>query len=219
MTGRRAALFDMDRTLVRKNTAQLFTRYRRERGELGLVSTSRVAYWLLLYSLGIVNGPRVAKIALSEYRGVFEREMRAQCEEWFPRYVLPWVSEAARRTVAEHQEQADIVAIVSGATRYVTEPLARELGIQHVVCSVMEIDEARAFTGAVEDPLCFGEGKLLRTARFLERRGVALSDCTFFSDSITDLPLLAAVGQPVAINPDVRLRWAALRRSWPILSW
>jgi HAD superfamily hydrolase (TIGR01490 family) len=120
--------------------------------------------------------------------------------------------------VERHRSAGDFIAIVTGATRYVAEPLARELGIECVVCTELEVENGR-FTGRPVDPLCYGDGKLALARRAGEKFGFGLSDATFYSDSITDLPLLAAVGVPVAVNPDARLLRAARRRSWKIERW
>jgi len=216
---RRAALFDMDRTLIRKNTASLYTRYRRDRGEAGLKDSLLVGWWVLQYTMGLVDAAGVAKSALGIYRGTAEQDMTRRCQEWFPDYVLPHLSDAARKRVAEHAEQGDVLAIVTGSTRYAARPLGDALGIDELITSEIAVDSLGNFTGEIVPPLCLGVGKLAKTETFLAERGVGLADTTFYSDSITDLPLLRAVGTPVAVNPDFRLgRWAR-KAGWPILYW
>jgi putative phosphoserine phosphatase/1-acylglycerol-3-phosphate O-acyltransferase len=99
----------------------------------------------------------------------------------------------------------------------VVRPLADFLGVEHVVCTRIDFDDGRA-TGRSSNPVCFGEEKRRQALDFLAAQGVAPDDCSFYSDSIHDLPLLTAVGSPVVVNPDVRLRRYAAKRSWPILS-
>lgn len=216
---RRAALFDMDRTLVRKDTATLYTRYRRDVGEASARDVLRVAWWLLQYTVGVIDAERVARQALAGYRGREEAWMIETCEEWFRRYVLPHVCEAGREAVRRHREAGDFVAIVTGATSYAAFPVARELGIEHVVCTELEVDGSGCFTGDIVPPLCYGAGKIDRARRLAEEHGFALSEATFYSDSITDLPLLERVREPVVVNPDARLRRVARRRDWPIECW
>src|SRR6478752_1781584 len=207
----RAALFDMDRTLLRVDSARLYTKFRRDRGEATLMDVLKVAVWATQYTLGVIDAPRVARQALQSFRGRDESWLLQSCAEWFPRYVLPEVQAAGRRAVQQHREAGDFVAIVTGATRYVAEPVARELGIDHVICSELELDEGR-FTGRVVEPLCYGSGKIERTARISERHGFRLEEAVFYSDSITDLPLLEVVQAPIVINPDRRLRRIAQKR-------
>jgi HAD superfamily hydrolase (TIGR01490 family) len=216
---RSAALFDMDRTLIRKNSASLYTRYRRDLGEAGVRDSLQVAWWIFQYTLGLVDADGVAEQALGIYRGTLESEMVERCRAWFPAYVLEHVSETGRAAVRRHGEAGDLLAIVTGSTRYAAEPLGREVGIEHLVTSEIAVDAQGRFSGEVVPPLCIGKGKLTRTLDFLAAHGVALADTTFYSDSITDLPLLEAVGRPVVVNPDHRLARQARRRGWPVERW
>ncbi len=216
---RRAALFDMDRTLIRRDSASLYVRYQRDVGEASLSTSLKVGWWLLQYTLGIVNADRVAEEALRDFRGKREAWMIESCEKWFVDYVLEHVCAAGREAVSRHREAGDLVAIVTGATPYAAKPLARELGIDHVVCTELEVDEGGCFTGRVNKPLCYGNGKIERLAAIAEREGFALEDATFYSDSITDLPLLERVKTPIVVNPDARLRRVARLRGWRIERW
>jgi HAD superfamily hydrolase (TIGR01490 family) len=216
---RTAAFFDMDRTLLRVDSARLYTQFRRDRGEASLLEALRVAVWAMQYTLGVIDAPKVARKALESFKGRGESWLLESCAEWFPKYVLPEVQEAGRRAVKQHCEAGDFVAIVTGATRYVAEPVAAELGIPHVICSELELDTQGCFTGRVVEPLCYGLGKVERAKRVAEREGFRVEDAHFYSDSITDLPLLQVVKAPIVINPDRRLRRIAVQRGWPIEAW
>lgn len=215
----RIALFDMDRTLVRVDTATLYVRYQRALGEIGVGEHARMAWWLLRYTFGVIDAPKVARQALKSYRGRSEAWMIERCQGWFGEWVVPHVAEAGRRAVERHQRAGDVIAIVTGATTYAASPLAAMLGIEHVVCTELELDERGNFTGELLPPMCYGAGKIERAGRLAERLGVSLADATFYTDSITDLPLLDAVKDRVIVNPDARLARVARRRGWPIERW
>lgn len=215
---RGAALFDMDRTLVRIDTATLYVRYQRDRGEATWRDGLRVAYWMLQYTLGIIDAQRVAEQALQSFKGRPEEWLRTTCEEWFVDYVRQHVADAGRGAVARHRAAGDLVAIVTGATPYAARPLARDLGIEHVVATHLEVQDG-LFTGKVKEPMSYGAGKVVRAEELGRQQGFSLDDATFYTDSITDLPLLERVGSPVAINPDSRLRRIARRRGWKIERW
>jgi len=215
---RRAALFDMDRTLVRIDTATLYVRYQRDRGEAGLRDALRVAWWMLKYSFGFMDAPRIAQEAMRAFTGKEERWLEESCKQWFVDYVLEHVADAGRRAVRRHLDDGDLVAIVTGATPYAAEPLARELGIEHVIATHLEVEEGR-FTGQVRHPMSYGEGKVVLTEKLATAHGFSLSEATFYSDSITDLPLLQRVHTPVAVNPDTRLRRHATKNGWRIETW
>ena len=159
----------MDRTLLRVDSARLYTQFRRDRGEATLIDALRVTLWATQYTLGIIDAPKVARQALRSFHGRAETWLQESCAEWFPKYVLPEVQEAGRKAVKKHRDAGDFVAIVTGATRYVAEPVAAELGIDHVICSELELDVGGCFTGRVVEPLCYGAGKIERTAKVAER--------------------------------------------------
>jgi HAD superfamily hydrolase (TIGR01490 family) len=214
-----AALFDMDRTLVKKDTATLYMRYRRDIGEAGFRDAAQVAWWVFQYSLGIIDAPRVAARALAAFRGMPEHELVAASELWFRNYVVEHVSDQARAAVRRYQDAGAPVAIVTGATPYAAAPLARELDIDEVICTELEVDAAGNLTGEWREPMCYGIGKIVLAERFARRAGFDLESAAFYSDSITDLPLLERVKSPIVINPDRRLRRVATRRGWPIELW
>jgi HAD superfamily hydrolase (TIGR01490 family) len=209
----------MDRTLLGTNSALLYTRYRRDRGEIGLFGMLRVLYWLAKYSVGAIDAEKVALIALRDFNGVEAGMLSENSDSWFRDYALEHVREHARSVVQAHREAGDVLAIVTGATAYAAGPLARELGIDHVVCSELEVDDAGRFTGRPIWPLCYGRGKVERSRRLAEELDFKLEEAVFYSDSITDLPLLEQVGTPVVVCPDRLLRREARRRSWRIEQW
>ena len=215
----RAALFDMDRTLVRKETLSLYVRYQRSIGEATRRDLLRVLYWVTQYTMGMIDAPEVAARALRVLEGTPEAAMAARCDDWFRRCVEAHVCDLGRRAVEHHRERGDLLAIVTGASPYAARPLARRLGIEHVVASELEVGPQGLFTGRFVEPLCLGDGKIVRARRLAEAEGFELSEATFYSDSFTDLPLLELVAEPVIVNPDPRLERLAKKRSWRIERW
>jgi HAD superfamily hydrolase (TIGR01490 family) len=215
----RLALFDLDRTLVRKNTAQLYVRYQRRIGEAGWRDTTRVAWWLLQYTFGRLDAEAVAVRALAQVRGIPEIVLAHRCDDWFRTDVAQHVCDAGRRAVDRHRALGDVTAIVTSASRYAGEPTARALGIEHVVATELEIDARGVFTGKHVPPLSYGAGKIDRAQRLADSVGLSLDDAVFYSDSISDLPLFLRVKEQVVVNPDPRLRREAKKRGWRIERW
>jgi HAD superfamily hydrolase (TIGR01490 family) len=212
------ALFDMDRTLVDTHTAKLYVRFQRDLGEIGILDTLRTSYWILEYTIGVIDAEQVARRVLASYRGKSDAWLTDRCQRWFQSHVRERVSAIGRARVREHLKAGHEVAIATSAVRQVAEPLARELSIPHLICSELEVQDGE-LTGAYIPPLSYREGKLERAKVFLESVGADLEHAAFYTDSITDLPLLEAVGHPVVVNPDARLRRAARRRGWLIEDW
>jgi HAD superfamily hydrolase (TIGR01490 family) len=215
----RAALFDLDRTLVRKETATSYVRYMRKRGGASWKDTARVTWWVAQYTLGVIDALSVARRAALGLAGTAESAMEARCDHWFLRDVEPLVSLRGMHVVHEHRARGDVLAIVTGATPYIARPVARRLGIPHVVASDLEVASDGRFTGRFVEPLCYGEGKVQRATQLASRLGFALAEATFYSDSVSDLPLLEAVAVPVIVNPDPRLARVARKRGWRVEKW
>ncbi len=214
------ALFDMDKTLVRKDTAGLFIRYEYEMGTVSAWRVARVFGWRVRYSLGLLPAEVVARKAVSWYRGRNLAQLREETRVWAKERVFPHIGELARSTVKRHQDAGDFVAIVTAQTRYAAEPVMEELGIEHLVATELEVVDGRVGSRVIE-PLCYGQGKLIRVREMLREKlgSDDLSRATAYSDSITDEPLLSAVAVPVAVNPDVRLARVAHERNWRVEKW
>jgi HAD superfamily hydrolase (TIGR01490 family) len=215
----RAALFDMDRTLVRKETASLYVRYQHDIGQATTLDLLRAFYWAAQYTMGVLDADKVADKVLQSLRGLSEPVFITQCDDWFTKYVEHHIADKGRHAVARHKARGDVCAIVTGGTRYGAGPLARRLDIEHVVATELEIDEAGQFTGRAVKPLCLGEGKLRRAEAFANKLGFDLHESTFYTDSVSDIPLLERVAEPIVVNPDPRLLRIAKQRGWPIERW
>jgi HAD superfamily hydrolase (TIGR01490 family) len=138
------------------------------------------------------------------------------CDRWFAEDVLAHVTERGRQRLAEHQAQGHILGIVSASTQYAVGPLAAHLGIPGQYVSTHVESQDSRLSGRIVPPLCYGEGKVVWAERFAAKHGADLSASYFYTDSVTDLPLLERVGHPVAVNPDPKLRRLAKQRGWPI---
>ena len=212
-----AALFDMDKTLVPVNTATLYLRWRYRRNEARRRDLLRFGAWMLRYAVGDIDAEKISRDALADLRGTDEATFRRECNEWFQEEVAPLVSDAARREVDKRRDEGRELAILSASTNYSVEPLARMLGIQHVLCTELKVGEDGRFTG--EADLCFGARKKVRAVAWAEREGVGLWKSAFYTDSHSDLPVLLHVGEPRVINPDPRLRALAALYGWPVERW
>lgn len=214
--GRIAALFDLDKTLLDTSSGQLYARYTYRLGHTGRAELARVMWWTVLSHLGVLDMENLIPRLLEAAAGDEEKEMRELCDRWFVEDVMPHIAERGVERVAQHQQKGHVVAIVSASTQYVVQPMAAYLGIDgQYVCTHLE-SKAGMLTGRVEPPVCYGQGKVVWAERFAAERGVDLSSSYFYTDSISDLPLLERVGHPVAVNPDPRLRRLALQRDWPV---
>ncbi|HVH18326.1 MAG TPA: HAD family hydrolase [Myxococcota bacterium] len=209
------AFFDMDKTLIAENSGSLYMKYRYARGEIGGVDLLRGLGAYIQYKLGVLDIRNWTKNMMIQFRGRDEAELEKEALQWFDEMVAATIYPEAIRLVREHEAAGHVVAIVSGATKFVVKPLAARLGIRHMLYTRLEVEDG-AFTGRVIEPICFEEGKIYWLQQFIEDQAIDLARSYFYTDSITDRPLLDLVGHPVAVNPDPLLYREAVRRSWPV---
>ncbi len=161
---KRAAFFDMDRTVVRVNTAKLYMRWRYGRNEAGLRDMARFARWMAQYTFGVIDPSDITRKAIGTLAGLEEMRFRRELEEWFVSHVVGEISADARTEIARARSEGYVIAILSASTPYAVEPLARELNIEHALCTVLEIGDGH-FTGRCEE-LCYGLGQVRMAERW-----------------------------------------------------
>lgn len=209
------AFFDMDKTLISENSGVMYMKYRYQRGEVSLWEIARELGPYLRYKAGILDIRAWTRERMTQFRRESERALAREARRWFDQMVVQTIYPEAEERVRWHQEQGHVVAIVSGATKFVVRPLAERLGIRHYLYTRLEVEHGR-FTGRVVEPICFEEGKIYWLQQFIDQHGIDLAKSWFYTDSVTDLPLLELVGHPVAVNPDPFLYRTAVRRRWPV---
>ncbi len=209
------AFFDVDKTILAESSATLYLKALYQRGEIDWrdLVTNLGSY--LRYRLNLLDLERWIANTMIHFSGRTEQSMERESEQLFEQYLLPSIYTEAVELVEEHMKQRHVVALVSGATRFVIQPLAEHLGVEHSVYTHMEMRDG-VFTGRVVQPICFGEGKIYWLQQLIEREQVDLARSYFYTDSITDLPLLDLVGHPVVVNPDPLLYRHARHRRWPV---
>ncbi len=213
--GRVGAFFDMDKTLIAENSGSLYMKRRYETGEITATELAKGFGAYLQYKLGVLDIAAWTREMMKEFEGRAVAEIQRESEEWLVDLLIESLYPEARTIVEEHQDKDHVVAIVSGSTNFVVAPLARYLGIDHILTTRLEEKEGR-FTGRVVEPVCFEEGKIHWLRELVADQDIDLARSWFYTDSITDVPLLEMVGHPVVVNPDPRLYRQAARRGWPV---
>lgn len=216
MTG--IAFFDVDKTVISANSATLWIRRELRLGHVGWGVALRGAFWLGLYALGFARLDAALIDAVKTLRGKRESDIRDRTRAFWDEEVRALIRPGARAALAAHRARGDRVYLLTTSSTYLSHELAAELGCDGYLCNQMDVADG-IFTGGVAQPLCFGAGKTTRAAALAAELGVSLSECTYYGDSYSDLPVLRAVGTAVAVNPDPRLRRVARQRGWRIEDW
>lgn len=213
---RQAAFFDIDHTLIAADSGVLFVRYLIDRGIMRWRDLLAPAYYTALYRLNWLDVNAVYRRYQHWARGRSHAEMAELCAQWYAARVRPAIYPQMASTVADHRRAGHVVALLSSGTAYVAEPLARDLGIEHLLVNRLIVEDG-CFTGEAVQPLCWGAGKTHWARQFASQHGIDLRQSYFYTDAIADLPTLELVGYPRVVNPDRLLRRHARRHGWPIL--
>ena len=208
------AFFDLDRTLIAGFSVFPLMIDGVMSGRFGPAGLALATMAGLRFQLGQLGFSGFLAEAAAMLKGEAEAVMHEVGERLYTEKLAPAVYPEARAIVRAHRRRGHTLAVVSSATRYQIEPLARDLGIEHVLCTRLEVQDGR-FTGGIVSPPCYGEGKLEAARGLASSRGVDLRESFFYTDSDEDLPLLEGVGRPRPTNPNRRLSTIAARRGWP----
>ena len=215
----RLILFDLDDTLLAGDSDFEWAQFLIERNVLDReVYEARNREFYDQYKAGTLDIHEFLDFQLKP----LSRHPRTQLDAWHRDYmerkVRPIMREKARALVERHR--GDLRVVITATNSFVTAPIAREFGIDHLIATEPALANGE-FTGGVSGIPCFREGKLARLDAWLAARGsslAAFAESWFYSDSHNDLPLLERVTHPVAVDPDDALRGHAGRRGWPIIS-
>jgi HAD superfamily hydrolase (TIGR01490 family) len=214
-------LFDLDNTLLAGDSDYEWAQFLIERGVLDRAAyEARNDEFFAQYKAGTLDIGEFLDFQLAP----LARYPRPQLDEWHAAFmdakIRPMIGAAARSLVAGHLASGALCAVVTATNSFVTAPIARELGVPHLVATEPETRNG-AFTGRPAGIPCFREGKVARLEEWLAALGRPLASfaaSTFYSDSHNDLALLECVTHPVAVDPDDALRRVAASRGWPVIS-
>ena len=215
---RQAAFFDLDKTVVAKSSTLAFGRPLYREGLITPALVIKGSYAQLVYQMLGANEERmersrVAMLALT--KGWNAEQVQRLVREALQEVIDPLIYEEALELFEEHRRAGRELYLVSSSGIEVVKPLAEYLGVPNVIATRAGIDDDGNYDGTL-DFYCYGPSKAVAINELAEREDIDLDGSYAYSDSVTDLPMLEAVGNPVAVNPDRELRRVAKARDWEI---
>ncbi|KAF1067772.1 MAG: putative phosphatase [Pseudomonas citronellolis] len=214
----RLALFDLDNTLLAGDSDHSWGEWLCQRG---LVDASEYQARNDAFYADYVAGNLDVFAYQAFTQAILARNSHEQLAQWHQQFmqevIEPIILARGEALLAQHREAGDRLVIITATNRFITAPIAARLGVETLLATECEQLDGR-YTGRTFDVPCFQEGKVTRLQRWLEETGQRLDGSYFYSDSRNDLPLLEAVANPVAVDPDDTLRAAAEARGWPVIS-
>ncbi|MGD9391222.1 MAG: HAD family hydrolase [Thioalkalispiraceae bacterium] len=212
------AIFDLDNTLLKGDSDYEWGQFLARQGLVDKDSYERENHrFYNEYKAGTLDIFEFLEFSLrplSEHRPETLNQLH---EKFMAECIRPMITAASRSKIEEHRQADDILLIITATNRFVTGPIAAELGIDNLLATDPEIINGR-YTGKVSGTPCFRDGKVERLESWLRQNGLNLADSYFYSDSHNDLPLLEKVTHPVAVDPDETLQQHAEMKGWPIIS-
>lgn len=212
------AIFDLDNTLLAGDSDHLWGEFLCARGYVDAVHyKARNDQFYTDYLEG-----KLDVVAYQNFcQEVLGQHDKAQLEQWHAEfmqaYIEPIILPQGEALIAKHREAGDYIMIITATNRFITEPIATRLGVDHLIATECGMRDGQ-YTGELVGVPSFQAGKITRLNTWLSENQATLLDSYFYSDSHNDLPLLEKVAQAIAVDPDEHLRAIALERGWQVIS-
>ena len=217
-TGRVGAFFDVDHTLIEVNSGRKWVEYLWKTHRISVPEALRSIWWLAKYRLSLLDYEAMTTEIVGSYAGTEVESLEREVEAWFGEEIAPFICREGREAVERHRSQGHVVALATSGVAMSVRPLQRILGIDHLLCTEIEVENGR-LTGGYSAPAAFAEGKAQRIRDFARAQGIDLGRSYFYTDSYSDRPSLEIVGEPRVVNPDPRLRRWSIKRGWSFERW
>jgi len=213
------AIFDLDNTLIGGDSDFLWGEFI---GEEGIVDANayrkKNEYFYQQYDLGTLDIYAWLEFCLEPLTRYSMTELQELHHRFMIQKIEPILLDKAQNCINRHKERGDTVLVITASTSFVTAPIVKKYGINHLLATEPEIKAGR-YTGGVSGMPCFQSGKIDKLMPWLQKNKETLTGSTFYSDSHNDLPLLELVDNPVAVNADKILTKIAEKKGWEILNW
>lgn len=210
------AFFDLDHTLIDGSNGNIYAMQMVREGLMPPAGLFWVVWFSMLYKMNRLPQREVYRKVLDIMGQYTVLEMIGMMDRGFEEHILPRIFRGGAERVRKHGMLGHVTVIATAAGEYIAERMRAQLGADAIIATETPI-LGDHMTSSIEVPFSFMEGKLEMAREFCCARGADLADCYFYSDSASDLPLLEAVGHPVMVNPQLKLRRAARGRGWPVL--
>ncbi|MBI4741017.1 MAG: HAD family hydrolase [Betaproteobacteria bacterium] len=215
------ALFDLDNTLLAGDSDFEWAQFLIAKGVLDReLHDAKNREFFEQYKAGTLDIDKFLDFQLQPLTRYPRGQLDAWHKEFMSAHILPIIGGKARALVDRHAGSGALCALVTATNSFVTGPIARELGIHHLIATIPAQENGR-FTGRPRGTPSFRGGKITRVESWLESLGLwwnCFERSWFYSDSLNDLPLMSKVSDPVAVDPDDTLRAHAQQAGWPVTS-
>jgi len=217
--GHIAAFFDFDKTLVEVESGKMGFQWLKDHRMLRLGFFLKVMIANVFYRVHLISEERMVRVLLSFYRKRRLADFERIADEFYQTYLRPHLAPRMLARLEFHKKENHLLVLISGSLRYYLEPVVKNLGFDHLLCTELEVGEDGLLTGKSKGPVCVGENKKRLIMRLIRQVGIDMGKSYGYGNHQADIPLLEMVGNPYAVEPTTPLKLVARHRSWPILSY
>jgi putative phosphoserine phosphatase / 1-acylglycerol-3-phosphate O-acyltransferase len=209
------AFFDLDGTIVAGFTGGAYYADRLRKGDVGPLEGARTA---VMVADGLLGGDhtRIGETGVQQLRGMAPEDLAELGERLFAKRTARTIRPQARQLVAAHQRKGHTVAVASSATHFQIDSIARDLGVEHILCTELE-EQDGLLTGAVKGGMLWGEAKARAVRGMIRSLKLTRSATYGYANGAEDVAFLSSVGRPHAVTPHATLRRVAERQGWPVV--
>lgn len=214
-----AAFFDFDQTLLEKESGEIGLKMMKERGELslGFMLKALAAGWL--FRRDLITDEFLSRVLLKFYCGRRLDDFEAMADDFYDQYLRPWLAPNLLARLNEHKQKGHVLVLISGGIRYWLEPVVKDLGFDHLLCTDLEVGADGLLTGRARGEICLDRIKRDQALRLAAEHDIDLSRSYAYGNHHSDLALLNLVGRPFAVEPTPVLARTARKKGWPILAY
>lgn len=216
------AIFDLDHTLITTDSDNGWCHFMIEKGLLDAeTAAAKNEQFYRDYQNGCLNVHEYVAFQVEPMKALTKAELDELHREFVETKIKRHITAMAKMLVQSHRDAGDELLVISSTNDFVITPICRLFGIDNIIGTELETDDEGRFTGRIKGIPSLREGKIDRLNQWLAQRGQSQADfgkIYFYSDSKNDLPLLCAVSDPVAVNPDETLQQYAQQHGWPVLN-
>jgi len=212
------AFFDLDHTIFDVNSGRILIEQAHKRGLINGKQIVLAYIFSALYKIGLLKAEFIMKQLAVWLKGISEKEFAGFTNEIFDKYLKNSVRLLAQKEIEQHKQNNARIVILSAATSYICEPAKDLLVFDDILCSRMKVVDG-LFSGEPDGHYCYGDEKLNQVIEYCTGNNFELQKAYYYADSYSDLKVLKAVGNPICVTPDNKLKNFAQKNGWPINYW
>jgi len=212
------AFFDFDKTLIMVESGRVGFKYLYQNKEIRFSFLLKVAVSNYFYQRDWISDGQMARVMLTFYKNRNIEPLAAGAEEFYHRHLKPHLAPNILAHTRKHQSAGHTLVLVSASVRYMLEPVIKDLGFDHLLCTDLEMATDGQLSGTTDGPICIHQHKSEAIRKLAHQHQIQLNQSYAYGNHHSDIPMLETVGHPAAVEPTHRLRKKALSEGWPLLT-